>query len=248
LTTLVWERDNQKGADSIFWFQGSGGRIDSASWYDTARHKRRKILGINRNTPGVIWMDDGDLWLYKARVLFLGPKPYKVEFYNRLSGVRLSHSYNFLYNSDGHLVGYADSSMTKDNIESYDFYYQGHYPVDSFYTLSMKNGYFIQENYIYDLQRSYDLSSFSFIPFVSTVAVSNLANRTPTCMPRDVFDSYIWGELMRPWLKPQMVTRFDVMVLNPTTIPSYTEYYEANISPNSITYSDGKRTITNYYP
>lgn len=247
LTTLMWDRDNQKHADSIFWFQGPRGHIDSASWYDTARHKRRKILGITRS-PGIIWIDDGDLNLYKARVLFLGQQPYKVEFYNRQSGVKLSHSYNFIYNIQGNLVAYCDSSMVKENMESYDYYLTGHYPLDSFYTMSMKMGSYFQETLVQDVQRSYDLSSFSFTPFINTVATSNLANRTPTCMPRDVFDCYIWGEVVRPWLSPRMVTSFGVKIFYPMTVPSYTEYYEANITPNSITYSDGERTITNYYP
>lgn len=248
LTTLLWDRDNQKGADSIFWFQGSNGRIDSASWYDTSKHKRRKILGIDRSAPGVIWIDDGDLWLYKARVLFLGQQPYKVEFYNRQSGVKLSHSYNFMYDSRGHLIAYCDSSMMKENMEAYDYYYTGNYPVDSFYTMSVKSGYPLQGNFIFDMQRGNDLSSFSFTPFINTVAASNLANRRPTCMPRDVFDCYIWGELIKPWLSPNMVTSFSVKVMYPMTVQSYDEFYEANITTNSITYSDGERTIINYYP
>jgi hypothetical protein len=254
LTTVISKYQGSISKDSIFWFQDASGRVDSAYRYDSVAGKRKKIFHVDRSTPGMIRIDDGDEGLVSARILFnVKNQPYKVIFFNRITQKRAANSYNFKYGnsiSPNGLESYMDSIYSTQTLETYGYMATSDYkyPIDSFEKLSAQMGVFVSGDYIFNTQRGADLSSFSFVPFVSLVVTSNLADNYPSSMHYNVFDTYIWGEVMRPWLPKHVILGFYSEQFYPTTQPVRYYGYTANVSPGKIIYSDGYLTITNYYP
>jgi hypothetical protein len=252
LTTVIATDGSRVSKDSIFWYQDQQGRIDSAYRYDSMAGKRYKAFQVDRSIPGMIVIDDGDMGRYSAHILFNPKKqPYKVIFFDRMTSTRLSNSYVFAFGgfSPYPLEFYMDSIYSSMTMEIYATMGPGqNYPVDSFEQIGTKLGSFLSEHIISANKRGPDLSSYSFVPFVSQVVTSNLADRTPSAIHGSLFDTYIWGEVLRPWLSKQIILSFDVKQIYPMTLPKYTNTYSAQVSPKKIIYSDGKTTVSNFYP
>jgi hypothetical protein len=254
LTTIFSDGSGNQRKDSIFWYQDQNGRVDSAFMFNVSYGKRTKIFHVDRSKPGEISIDDADERYLGARILFNAKKqPYKVIFYDRMSGLKYGNSYNFSYGSsfvpDG-LETYIDSQYSSMTMEAYGLMPTSspyHYPMDSLEKISTKLGSFYSGHVINNIRRGDDVSGYSFIPFVSQVVCSNLVDRTPSTISMDIFDAYIWGEIMRPWLSKRLVMSFDAVEFYPNhyTTPFN---YSAQVQPKKIIYSDGQRTITNYYP
>jgi hypothetical protein len=250
ITTVISKYPGSISKDSIFWFQDASGHIDSAYRYDSVAGKRKKVFNVNRSTPGMISIDDGEKGLMSASILFNSNKqPYKVIFFDRMNQKRMPNSYNFQYASDK-LESYMDSIFYLLTLEAYNFMgtpdYK--YPIDSFERLSAEMGTFTSGDYIFNTQRGADLSSFSFVPFVSLVVTSNLADNYPSAIHNNIFDTYIWGEVMRPWLPKNIILGFYDEQFYPAPQPWRIFNYTAIVGPRQIIYSDGYNTITNYYP
>ena len=255
LTTIFADGNGRTQKDTIFWYQDAQGRIDSAYQYDSASRKRMKVLHVDRTAPGMTTINDGEENMYHAKILFNGKKqPYKVIFYFTPTSTRLSNSYNFFYGNNirpNGLEVYMDSVYASLTIESYGFMSSGsayNYPMDSFEKISTKSGFYLYGDLVNNMKRGTDISRFSFVPFISTTVTSNLGNMTPTTINRDIFDAYIWGEVMRPWLSPNIILSFDDWQFYPTYLSPQTYAYTAQIHSRKIIYSDGERTIQNYYP
>ncbi len=249
LTTVISGPAGGASRDSIFWYQDAQGRIDSAYRYDSTARRRYKALSVDRSMPGVISIDDGETGTLKARILFSMQLPYKVEFYERSSNYRQPNSYNFYYGSANNLEYYMDSVYFSMTMEIYGSMSSGHnYPLDAYDKIGTKFSTFYSEHTISNVKWGTDLSSYNFVPFISQVVTSNLANRTPTTICNDIFDAYIWGEVMRPWLSKHIIVAYDIQEFYPFTSTRMTNNYFVKIEPKQIVYSDGKRTISNFYP
>ena len=249
LTTVLSDNPYAGSKDSIFWFRDAMGRVDSAYRYDSVNGRRYKAFSIDRTIPHMIIMDDGETREQSATILFdMMGFPYKVEFYDRTSSRRKDHSYIFMYGSNKELQYYMDTVYLSMNMEVYgNMFGNWTYPRDSFDKISVKGGNIMTEHYISNTLRGQDISSYGFVPFVSTIISSTLANNTSAAVHRDLFDAYIWGEVLRPWLPKHIIMSFDIEQLFPIKVKK-THTYTAQVGQKQIIYSDGTKTISNYYP